>query len=294
MIKPGCHQSLQDVSEFMHIMLEWVEEEFKNPDAVMGPLKSGKCPETEMMDEGSNDQSEKENSEEKERKVNNDSNCPDNNPMSKLFYGKVLIEGAIQGEPFSKIEAFGQWPLNVNSFTHIHDSLENSTAHELFVSTNGGDTEDSGQERWFVQLPPVLFLELSRFHYNTERMVAEKIHKRLDFPDTIFMDRYMHKNKDVTRTKREQVKILKEKRRILKERLEKFTRFGSGQEEPPADTGSISTTRLSLPEILKLTLSYAMSKPAPLPQIPESKSIFAVASSVMMQVKNFLLKNHFY
>jgi hypothetical protein len=41
-----------------------------------------------------------------------------------------------------------------------------------------------------------------------ERRVAEKIHKRLDFPEIILMDRYMLKNKAVTRQKREQVKIL--------------------------------------------------------------------------------------
>jgi hypothetical protein len=73
-----------------------------------------------------------------------------------------LVEGTVKGVPFCKTEAFGQWPLRVNSCTNIHDSLENSTAHESFVSTHGGETEDSGQERWFTLLPPVLFLELSR------------------------------------------------------------------------------------------------------------------------------------
>ena len=54
----------------------------------------------------------------------------ENNPMSKLFYGKVLTEGRIQGDAFKREEAFGQWPLQVNTFTHIHESLENSLAHE--------------------------------------------------------------------------------------------------------------------------------------------------------------------
>jgi hypothetical protein len=39
-----------------------------------------------------------------------------------------------------------------------------------------------------------------------ERRIAEKIHKRLDFPDVIFMDRYMLRNRDGTRQKREQVR----------------------------------------------------------------------------------------
>ena len=33
----------------------------------------------------------------------------------------------------------------------------------------------SGQERWFTTLPPVLFLELSRFQFNTSKGIAEKV-----------------------------------------------------------------------------------------------------------------------
>ncbi len=73
---------------------------------------------------------------------NEKNNNTDDNPMSKLFYGKVLTEGSLKGEQFSRVEAFGQWPLQVNSFTHIHDSLENSTAHEFFnVSATGKRTD---------------------------------------------------------------------------------------------------------------------------------------------------------
>jgi hypothetical protein len=58
---------------------------------------------------------EKENSEEKENKAKSEEKTDnDNNPMAKLFYGKVLTEGCIQGEAFSRVEAFGQWPLQVN------------------------------------------------------------------------------------------------------------------------------------------------------------------------------------
>jgi hypothetical protein len=45
----------QDVSEFMHIVLEWVEEAFKEPEAFASSLTS-KSVAPEMMDEGSNDQ----------------------------------------------------------------------------------------------------------------------------------------------------------------------------------------------------------------------------------------------
>jgi hypothetical protein len=42
------------VSEFTHIVLEWVEEAFKELEAVTSSTKSAENP--EMMDEGSNDQ----------------------------------------------------------------------------------------------------------------------------------------------------------------------------------------------------------------------------------------------
>jgi hypothetical protein len=172
--------------------------------------------------------------------------------------------------------------FQVNSFTHIHDSLENSTAHEYFnVSATGSEDSDSGQERWFDQLPPVLFLELSRFQYNTERRVAEKIHNRLEFPDSIFMDRYMTRNKNVTRQKREQVRALKEKRKILKDRLEKFTRYGH-ESAPSAAPESIH--RLSLPEVLQFTLNFAMSGSSNA-ALPEAAKSVLAASSVMMQVR---------
>lgn len=45
----------QDVCEFTHIVLEWVEEAFKEPEAVTSSLTS-KSGVPEMMDEGSNDQ----------------------------------------------------------------------------------------------------------------------------------------------------------------------------------------------------------------------------------------------
>ena len=101
----------------------------------------------------------------------------------------------------------------------IHKTIE-----IIFSDAPGVENENSGggQERWFVRLPPVLFLELSRFQYNTEKKTAEKIHNRLEFPEQIFMDRYVAENKVIVRQKREEVRALKEKRSVLKNRLDKF------------------------------------------------------------------------
>lgn len=45
-------------------------------------------------------------------------------------------------------------------------------------------------QRWFKKLPPVLTFELSRFEFNTQLGRPEKIHKKLEFPPIIYMDRW--------------------------------------------------------------------------------------------------------
>lgn len=234
----GCSSSngennQQDVSEFTHIVLEWVELAFKK----VLPKKD--------------DRMEEENSENVDPNLGCENNrssslvvnsAGGNNAMSKLFYGSLLIEGNVDGKVFSKKEVFGQYPLQVNSFKDIHDSLENTTAHEYFDSSG---ENGSGQERWFTELPPVLFFSLSRFQFNQERRLAEKIHNRLDFPEMLYMDRYMVANKNVTRDKREQVKRLKEQRVELASKLERFTHFGSENE------------KISLSNVLQYTMDFA-------------------------------------
>ena len=110
----------QDVTEFTHIVIDWVEEAFKNEINKPQQQDGG---EGEAMDADC----EKENNEEKEIPENPETNA---NPMARLFYGKVLLEGNINGDAFSKEEAFGQWNIPVNNFVNVHESIENSLAPE--------------------------------------------------------------------------------------------------------------------------------------------------------------------
>lgn len=64
-----------------------------------------------------------------------------------------------------------------------------------------------GQERWFTKLPPVLTFELSRFEFNQSLGQPEKIHNKLEFPQIIYMDRYMYKSKELIRSKRERSEV---------------------------------------------------------------------------------------
>eukprot|EP00058_Branchiostoma_floridae_P024809 XP_002610299.1 hypothetical protein BRAFLDRAFT_126861 [Branchiostoma floridae] len=100
-------------------------------------------------------------------------------------------------------------------------------------------------QHWFTHLPPVLTFELSRFEFNQKLGKAEKIHHKLEFPKFLYMDRYLVKNKEVTRQKREHMKSMKEEMDSLQAKLDSFLNYGSGYK------------RLPLPDILKYTLEFA-------------------------------------
>ena len=152
----------------------------------------------------------------------------------------------------------------------IHKTIE-----IIFPDAPGVENESSGggQERWFVRLPPVLFLELSRFQYNTEKKTAEKIHNRLEFPEQIFMDRYVAENKVIVRQKREEVRALKEKRSVLKNRLDKFTNYGD--------------SKLELPLILVKTLEFASGASSRgLQQVMSLEKLFQIQTSISSYLRS--------
>ncbi|XP_069325001.1 ubiquitin carboxyl-terminal hydrolase 28 isoform X2 [Eulemur rufifrons] len=115
-----------------------------------------------------------------------------------------------------------------------------------------------GQERWFTKLPPVLTFELSRFEFNQSLGQPEKIHNKLEFPQIIYMDRYMYRSKELIRNKRECIRKLKEEIKVLQQKLERYVKYGSG----PA--------RFPLPDMLKYVIEFASTKPASESCPPES------------------------
>ncbi|NXT28539.1 UBP28 hydrolase, partial [Syrrhaptes paradoxus] len=105
-------------------------------------------------------------------------------------------------------------------------------------------------QRWFTKLPPVLTFELSRFEFNQSLGQPEKIHTKLEFPQTIYMDRYLYCSKELIQMKREEMKRLKRKMVMLQEKLERYMKYGSG----PA--------RFPLPDMLQYVLEFIAAKPA--------------------------------
>nr|XP_028563314.1 ubiquitin carboxyl-terminal hydrolase 28 isoform X4 [Podarcis muralis] len=200
----------QDVSEFTHKLLDWLEDAFQLAVNVNG---------------NSQDKSE--------------------NPMVQLFYGTFLTEGVHEGKTFSKIETFGQYPLQVNGYKNLHGCLEGAMVEGETEPSSSNQSVKYGQERWFTKLPPVLTFELSRFEFNQSLGQPEKIHNKLEFPQIIYMDRFLYGNKKLVQAKREEIKKLKDQITVLQQKLERYTRYGSG------------ASRFPLPDMLQYVLEFA-------------------------------------
>ncbi|XP_063659698.1 ubiquitin carboxyl-terminal hydrolase 25 isoform X11 [Pan troglodytes] len=171
------------------------------------------------------------------------------NPMVELFYGRFLAVGVLEGKKFENTEMFGQYPLQVNGFKDLHECLEAAMIEGEIESLHSENSGKSGQEHWFTELPPVLTFELSRFEFNQALGRPEKIHNKLEFPQVLYLDRYMHRNREITRIKREEIKRLKDYLTVLQQRLERYLSYGSGPK------------RFPLVDVLQYALEFASSKP---------------------------------
>ncbi|XP_029134431.2 ubiquitin carboxyl-terminal hydrolase 28 isoform X2 [Labrus bergylta] len=206
-------EAQQDVSEFSHKLLDWLEDAFQ------------------LAAKGNN-------AEDKQR-----------NPMVQLFYGTFVTERRHEGKTLCNIEQFGQYPLQVNGFNNLDECLEGAMVEKEIESVHSEHSVTSGRERWFKKLPPVLTFELSRFEFNTQLGRPEKIHKKLEFPQIVYMDRYLHKNIQETHERRCEVKKLKEQLAALQQKLECYKNYGSGP------------TKYPLADVLQFVLEFATTKP---------------------------------
>ncbi|XP_034744925.1 ubiquitin carboxyl-terminal hydrolase 28 isoform X3 [Etheostoma cragini] len=206
-------EAQQDVSEFSHKLLDWLEDAFQL--------------------------AAKDNVEDKQK-----------NPMVQLFYGTFVTERRHEGKTLCNIEQFGQYPLQVNGFNNLDECLEGAMVEKEIESLHSDHSVTLGRERWFKKLPPVLTFELSRFEFNTQLGRPEKIHKKLEFSQIIYMDRYLHKNIEQTHERRGEVKKLKEQLAALQQKLECYKNYGSGP------------TKYPLADMLQFVLEFATTKPS--------------------------------
>ncbi|XP_064157376.1 ubiquitin carboxyl-terminal hydrolase 25-like isoform X1 [Anguilla rostrata] len=208
--KSSGAQQQQDVSEFTHRLLDWLEDAFQVQEEREGEKLK--------------------------------------NPLVELFYGQFLALGVLEGKRFENTEMFGQYPLQVNGFKDLHECLEAATIEGEIETLHSGNSGKSGQERWFTELPSVLTFELSRFQFNQAMGRPEKIHSKLEFPSVLYMDRYMHRNREATQLKRAEMRRLREHLTFLQQQLERYLSYGSGPK------------RLPLAHVLQYAMEFASTK----------------------------------
>nr|XP_040143135.1 ubiquitin carboxyl-terminal hydrolase 25 [Ictidomys tridecemlineatus] len=141
----------QDVSEFTHKLLDWLEDAFQ--------MKA-----------------EEETDEEKPK-----------NPMVELFYGRFLAVGVLEGTVtcllFIKRCDGVHKNVSVNLLCLKFQWRKQKHDMKFFVCF-------VVFQHWFTELPPVLTFELSRFEFNQALGRPEKIHNKLEFPQVLYLDRY--------------------------------------------------------------------------------------------------------
>ncbi|XP_067607179.1 ubiquitin carboxyl-terminal hydrolase 28 isoform X10 [Pseudorca crassidens] len=220
----------QDVSEFTHKLLDWLEDAFQLAVNVNNPRNKSE------------------------------------NPMVQLFYGTFLTEGIHEGKPFCNNETFGQYPLQVNGYRNLDECLEGAMVEGDIELLPSDHSVKYGQERWFTKLPPVLTFELSRFEFNQSLGQPEKIHNKLEFPQIIYMDRYMYRSKELVRSKRECIRKLKEEIKVLQQKLESTSKESTSQDDEStfSSEGSLHKSKVANQPLTPSRSSMEMpSHPAP-------------------------------
>eukprot|EP00795_Rhopilema_esculentum_P016432 gene16432-7841_t len=141
----------QDVSEFTHVLLDWLEDAFQSHFESSGGR----------------------------------------NPIAELFYGRYSVNGCYDGKEVKSEETFGALPIHVRGHAHIYDGLDAAMDNNEIKTNDDNSAGSSSQEHWFTHLPPVLTFELSRFIFNQQLARAEKIHDPFRIEQTIHLARYM-------------------------------------------------------------------------------------------------------
>ncbi|XP_055129169.1 ubiquitin carboxyl-terminal hydrolase 28 isoform X21 [Symphalangus syndactylus] len=223
----SSEEQQQDVSEFTHKLLDWLEDAFQLAVNVNSPRNKSE------------------------------------NPMVQLFYGTFLTEGVREGKPFCNNETFGQYPLQVNGYRNLDECLEGAMVEGDVELLPSDHSVKYGQERWFTKLPPVLTFELSRFEFNQSLGQPEKIHNKLEFPQIIYMDRYMYRSKELIRNKRECIRKLKEEIKILQQKLESTSTESSSQDVESTFSSPEDSLHKSKPLTSSRSSMEMPSQPAP-------------------------------
>lgn len=176
------HNNQEDVNEVTHALLALVEGASRElpPASLAGPNRSDSPALPSITDDAD------------DAGPGGAAGFEPKSVVEELFFtaaDKRILAGPAggqgDGEAAWSLETHLLLPVEVGGVEAIEDGLEAALCSEI----EGGAGRVS--ETWLVRPPPVLLLDLKRFTYSRERAAAEKLHSRLAFPTTLYLDRFL-------------------------------------------------------------------------------------------------------
>ncbi len=128
---------------------------------------------------------------------------------SESTFGPVLVSA-------TERDVYDGW--DANNFTVIEE-----------YQTPKGFLTRAEQEYWITRAPNVLFMQIQRVVFDKEAKAPRKVFNPVHFYKTIYIDRYMLKNRRTSTTIRSKVLTCRRNIRALRAALEKFQSYGHGK-----------------------------------------------------------------
>ena len=118
--------------------------------------------------------------------------------FNKMFTGKYnnYIQ-CLNVDYHSEIaETFNEIQLTVKGYKNIYESFDSYAAEEILDNEDKYYTEKYGKQKAkkgikFLSFPPVLFLQLKRFEYNSKKDIMVKINDYFEYYDEIELSKYL-------------------------------------------------------------------------------------------------------
>ena len=93
-------------------------------------------------------------------------------------------------------ETYNEIQLTVKGYKNIYESFDSYTAEEILDNEDKYETEKYGKQKAkkgikFISFPPVLFLQLKRFEYNSKKDIMVKINDYFEYYNEIELSNYV-------------------------------------------------------------------------------------------------------
>lgn len=190
------------------------------------------------------------------------------NPIVKLLNGDLLInrKKSDEGVTNSLVEIFREVNIQMLNARNLHAGLElewGETSIDKLTTPNNSSTNTQQskcqidtdplnksmyqQESWIIQLPSVLFVCLNRYKFVKATQSSSKIMEPFEFEQSIYLDRYLYKNRDVVKFKRKELQTLTCDLKKLEEKLDSIKSYKSNDNK----------NNYALDDVLKCALDFA-------------------------------------